>query len=149
LALHESNTDSHQQQNHNNNKSDGTFDLQRALARAESSFADPNITDTTHALRTMIILASAMALLVSEGKIVKCFAGDKIAIAKLNEKFYRSDIAFNTYDNLKLECTDPSVVNGRVQSLTDAYNNLYLDEHANNDVYKMTTHSSQAQELQN
>ena len=149
MALHESNTDSHQQQNHNNNKSDGTFDLQRALARAESSFADPNITDTTHALRTMIILASAMALLVSEGKIVKCFAGDKIAIAKLNEKFYRSDIYFNTYDNLKLECTDPSVVNGRVQSLTDAYNNLYLDEHANNDVYKMTTHSSQAQELQN
>jgi hypothetical protein len=60
LALHESNTASHQQQNHNNNKIDGTFDLQRALARAEISFTDPNITDTTHALRTMIILASAI-----------------------------------------------------------------------------------------
>lgn len=58
LALHESGTDSssHQLKSNNSNSSsnDGgkNNDLQRALTRAESSFTDTTLNDTSHALRT-------------------------------------------------------------------------------------------------
>ena len=101
--------------------------LQRALARAESSFSDENISDAAHTLRTRILLASALALFVYEARFVKCFLNDNIAIAKLNQQFYRSDIPPDTYNNLKLECTD-NKSDGRVVSLVNAYNILYCSE---------------------
>ncbi|KAL7525961.1 hypothetical protein ACHAWF_001583, partial [Thalassiosira exigua] len=141
LALQENTPSSRTNGGDESSKGD---DLQRALARAESSFADESMTDTTHALQTMIILASAIALLVYDGKFIKCFCNDNIAIAKLNEKFYRSDIDFSTYNQLRLECTDTTIINGRMTNLTNAYKALYCDE---SNVHNVVIKDSQAEVL--
>lgn len=104
--------------------------LQHALTRADDSFADTTISEDDHALQTLVSLDAAMALFVYEGSFVRMFRHDGIAVAKLNEKFYQSDIARNTYNELSLECTDASN-GGRLRSLEHAY--LLFCEESNND----------------
>jgi len=121
--------------------------LQCALEKAESSFSDEEstLTDNTthHTLRTKIILSSALALFVYEGRFVKCFLHDEVAINKLNQQFYRSDIQADTYNTLKLECTDSSN-DGRLQSLAAAYNMLYCNEEESIEVTTDSTKQTEA-----
>ena len=130
----------------NNNSNDHV--LQSALAHAESSFAEEGISDATHTLRTRTICAAAIALFVYEARLVKCFRNDDIAIAKLNQQYYRSDIDVDTYTKLKLECTDAKAVDGRVHSLVDAYNMLYCNEDTNESI-EVTTLDAKSIELSN
>ena len=129
-----------------NNSTDNS--LRNALEKAESSFSSDEegiLTDNTthHTLRTKIILSSALALFVYEGRFIKCFLHDEIAINKLNQQFYRSDIQADTYNTLKLECTDSSN-DGRLQSLALAYNMLYCNEEESIEVTAESTKQTEA-----
>ncbi|KAL9184990.1 hypothetical protein ACHAXT_002767 [Thalassiosira profunda] len=103
------------------------------LARGEISFSehpsdvsgDDNSSDDD-VLRTVIGLAAAVNLVVYEGKLVQSFRQDKVAVAKLNEEFYRSDIPRGTFTTLSLECTD-TAAGGRLQSMRSAYR-LFCEE---------------------
>ena len=77
---------------------------------------------------------------------MKCFRNDDIAIAKLNQQYYRSDIDVDTYTKLKLECTAAKAVHGRVHSLVDAYNMLYCNEDTNESI-EVTTLDAKSIEL--
>ena len=122
--------------------------LQSALAHAESSFAEEGTSDTTHTLRTRVIVTAAIALFVYEARLVKCFRKDEIAIAKLNQQYYTSDIDADTYTKLQLECTDFKAIDGRVHSLVNAYNMLYCNEDTNESI-EVTTLDAQSIELSN
>ena len=129
-----------------NNSTDNS--LQNALEKAESSFSsdeEGTLTDNAshHTLRTKIILSSALALFVYEGRFIKCFLHDEVAINKLNQQFYRSDIQADTYNTLKLECTDSSN-DGRLQSLASAYNMLYCNEEESIEVTTDSTIQTEA-----
>jgi len=61
----------------------------------------------------------------------------------LNQSFYRSDIRADTYNTLKLECTDSSN-DGRLQSLASAYNMLYCNEEESIEVTTESTIQTEA-----
>ncbi len=97
LALQESEA-GNEPASSSNNGSDNI--LQNALARAESSFADEGTSDETHTVRTRIIVTAAVSLFVYDARFVKIFRHDEIAIAKLNQQFYRSHIEADTYNTI-------------------------------------------------
>lgn len=74
------------------------------------------------ALHAGLLLADGSSFLVSQ------FADDPIAIAKLNESFYRTEIAADTYDQLRLATTSP----GRRTRVEQAWA-LYLEAAASPD----------------
>jgi hypothetical protein len=63
---------------------------------------------TPDEVKVHVLAASAMLLLVNHtAHLVTAFASDEIAIEKLNEAYYRSEIPFGTYDSARDDVTNP------------------------------------------
>jgi len=77
------------------------------------------------------LLAVHAGLLLADGSsfLVSQFADDRIAMAKLNERFYRTEIPAHTYDRLRLATTSP----GRRTRLEQAWA-LHLEAEASGDL---------------
>ena len=77
------------------------WDIAAAYQNMQTSFDDPPLDAKADVVsrQTRLLLASHSAFLVAE------FAGDPIAVAKLNEAFYRSEISIDTYDQLARDIT--------------------------------------------
>jgi hypothetical protein len=65
----------------------------------------------------LLMLQAGLALADSSAFLVDEFQSDPVAVAKLNEPFYRSEIAAGTFEKLQLALTDPK----RRKVLTDAW----------------------------
>lgn len=66
---------------------------------------------------SVLAFAAGFRLVFYDASLVQAFRGDSIAIAKLNEEFYRSRIPAKTYDRLLLEVTDQR----HLKALRDAF----------------------------
>jgi len=76
------------------------------------------------------------------GRLIKAFQNDKVAVDKLNETFYRSDIERDTFRQLSLECKD-TTRNGRLESLANAYK-CYCDNTIDNNIHDDDDRSKKA-----
>ena len=83
---------------------------------------------------TIISLAAGFASLYYEGRLVIAFQNDKVAVDKLNETFYRSDIERDTFRQIRLDCTD-TTRNGRLEHLENAYK-CYCDSDIGDDTIR-------------
>jgi hypothetical protein len=77
---------------------------------------------------SVIAFDAGFRLILNDALLVKACRGDSIAIAKLNEEFYRSRIPPKTYDRLLLGVTDED----RLKALHDSFL-LYTEELDNPD----------------
>ncbi len=84
--------------------------------------------DAAKAGSAVIAFAAGFRLVFYDASLVQAFRGDPIAIAKLNEEFYRSRIPAKTYDRLLLEVTNES----QLKPLRDSFL-LYTEELAKPD----------------
>ena len=84
--------------------------------------------DEAKAKSSAIAFAASYRLVFYDASLVQAFRGDPIAIAKLDEEFYRSRIPAKTYDRLLLEVTNE----GQLKALCDSYL-LYTEELAKPD----------------
>jgi hypothetical protein len=73
--------------------------------------------DEAKARSSVIAFAAGFRLVFYDASLVQAFRDDPIAIAKLNEAFYRSRIPAKTYDRLKLEVTNE----GQLKALRDSF----------------------------
>jgi hypothetical protein len=65
----------------------------------------------------VLAFAAGFRLVFYDASLVKAFRGDPVAIAKLNEEFYRSRIPAKTYDKLLFEVTNES----QLKALRDSF----------------------------
>jgi hypothetical protein len=84
--------------------------------------------DDAKARSSIIAFAAGFRMLFYDASFVGAFRGDPVAIAKLNEEFYRSRIPAETYDKLLFQVTDES----RLKTLRDSFL-LYTEELAKPD----------------
>lgn len=69
---------------------------------------DLQVAATPEELKVHILSASALLLMMNHtAHLVTEFAGDGVAIEKLNEAYYRSEISFGTYDTARDHVTNP------------------------------------------
>lgn len=81
-----------------------------------------------HAERSILAFDAGFRALYHDALLVQAFHGDRIAIAKLNEEFYRSDIPAGTYNRLAFEVTNE----GRLKAFQNAFL-LYSEELSRSD----------------
>ncbi|TWU45884.1 hypothetical protein Q31b_10600 [Novipirellula aureliae] len=72
--------------------------------------------DEARAKYTAVALDAGFCLALADASLVSAFQGDAVAIDKLNERFYRSEIPARTYDRLLLGVTSEE----RVKALDNA-----------------------------
>jgi hypothetical protein len=84
--------------------------------------------DEAKAKSSVIAFNAGFRLVLYDASLVKAFRGDSIAIAKLNEEFYRSRIPADTYDHLLLGVTNED----RLRTLHDSFL-LYTEGQGNPD----------------
>jgi hypothetical protein len=84
--------------------------------------------DEAKAKSSVIAFDAGFRLILYDASLVKAFRGDSIAIAKLNEEFYRSRIPAKTYDQILLGVTNE----GHLKALRDSFL-LYTEELAKPD----------------
>ena len=84
--------------------------------------------DELKARSSIIAFAAGFRLVFHDASLVKAFHGDPIAIANLNEEFYRSRIPAKTYDHLFLAVTNED----QLKALRDSFL-LYTEELAKPD----------------
>ncbi|OEU22147.1 hypothetical protein FRACYDRAFT_232300 [Fragilariopsis cylindrus CCMP1102] len=129
-----------------------TYSLGERILKEENSIKDPdNNTNeddddddmyNTSRTSTIISLAAGFASLYYEGRLVKAFQNDKVAVDKLNETFYRSDIERDTFRQIRLDCTD-TTRNGRLEHLENAYK-CYCDSDIGDDTIRDDDDDDQA-----
>ena len=100
--------------------------------------------DEIRAESSVIAFAAGFRLVFYDASLVKAFHGDPVAIANLNEEFYRSRIPAKTYDHLFLAVTNED----QLKALRDSFL-LYTEELAKPDssLAQVVQHSSVYRDL--
>jgi len=79
------------------------------LVNAHSELLDAGVEDRDAEMRARVLSMTAELLLVDHTAfLVTEFASDPIAIAQINQAYYRSEIPFGTYDRLRDNVTAPN-----------------------------------------
>jgi hypothetical protein len=111
----------------------------------EENDDDDDDDDTRTRTSTIISLAAGFASLYYEGRLVRAFQNDKIAVGKLNLAFHRSDIERDTFRQIRLDCMD-TTRNGRLESLENAYK-CYCDINIGDDTINYDNDNQATQEI--
>ena len=106
--------------------------------------SESRCSDDDEAKSSIIAFAAGFRLVFYDASLVKAFHGDPIAIAMLNEEFYRSGIPAKTYDHLLLAVTNEH----QLKALRDSFL-LYTEELAKTDssLAQVVQHSSAYRDL--
>ena len=87
------------------------------LVHQNKDFETNGAEDPVSVRRAVIAFNAGFTQFHNDALLVSRFQGDKVAIAKLNEEFYRAEIPKGTYDRIKLNVTSV----GKVHALEKAW----------------------------